>query len=104
MELITSVLNVRFGEIPQDDGSKMLWGKITTLETDIISRDGFGGIQAAEVRVITDDHNSLSKKIHTDLISGQYVFPVQFKLNVQTQVKKNEMTLLVTGYEILSKK
>lgn len=100
MELTLSALNVRFGDIPQDDGSKMLWAKLTSLETDIQSRDGFGGIQSAEIRLSTENENKLAKQIHSDFISGAYPFPISIKLKVQTLVKKNEVTLLGIGYSI----
>lgn len=102
MELTLDVLNVRFGSMSDDNNNAPFhWGKLTFIETEPESRDGFGGLSVGEIRLDTENQNALAKKIHSEIISGAIKLPARMVLKCDTSIKKGEVSLTVKSHSFV---
>lgn len=102
LELKVHALNVKFGTIePENNRPATDWAKLSILEDDIVSRNGFAGISVGELNIDTSDGNKLAKQIHSAVIHNN-LLPNHVTVICDHQVKGKIVQLTVKGLKELT--
>lgn len=103
LELKVHALNVKFGTIDAENGRpEMDWAKISIIEDESVTRNGFAGVSVGELSVDTSDGNRLAKKIHS-AVTHNSLFPANVTVLCDHQVKGKNVQLLVKDIKELNK-
>ncbi|EGR0983131.1 hypothetical protein EGX63_24265 [Vibrio parahaemolyticus] len=99
-EILAHVINARFGNMVNEDTKQPFdWAKLTIIEDSPAVLDGFAGVKTGEIKVSTENNNSLIKKLHSQVAQGEIHFPCNLKLNCDMSIKGKDVSLTVIGFE-----
>lgn len=99
LELKVHALNIKFGTIEPENGRPAMdWAKLSIIEDEVVSRNGFAGVSIGELSVDTSDGNRLAKQIHSAVLHNN-LLPNYLTVICDHQVKGKVVHLLVKGYK-----
>lgn len=99
--LKVTIINSRFGSMPQETGGFLDWGKVSILEDTMQVRDGYIGVNAGEMRFDTSNGNAVAKRFQTESEALNIKFPVAVEIYTTHEIKQNAVILKIVDFKFL---